>query len=171
VAEAGAYGGVYDAVSRSFGLFLFPVLLGAHPLITKAWNARDRKESRHALRTALILEGAAGIPLILLMAAAHRQVVRYVLGRPVDRSLELVVTIGLAALLWQFAQLAHKPSELAGRLDVLVTGVLLALAVNFGANVWLLPRAPVVVAGYTSALASATYLGFVLWRQRLGDAK
>jgi O-antigen/teichoic acid export membrane protein len=171
VAQAGAYGGVYDAVSRSFGLLLFPVLLGAHPLITKAWNAGDYTGYRQALRTALILEAAAGIPLILVMVAAHQRVVHYVLGKPVERSLELVATIGLAALLWQFAQLVHKPAELSGRLPVLVTGVLLALLVNIGANVWLLPHAPVVVAGYTSALASATYLAFVLWRQRVGDAR
>jgi O-antigen/teichoic acid export membrane protein len=166
LAQAGAYAGVYDTVYRSFGLFLFPVLLAAQPQMTRAWNAGDRLAAQRAARMALSLEVAIGVPVVLALAAAHGHVVRYALGVSLDRSFELVLTVGLAALLWQLAQIVHMPSALSGRLGVLVVGVLLALAINCGANLLLLPRSPMVVAGYTSALATAGYFGFVLLKQR-----
>lgn len=166
LSDAGAYSGVFDTVYRSFGLLLFPVLLAAHPLVAQAWNKGDSRAVRRALRQAVALEVMVGLPLVFALALAHRRVVLYALGGAVPHSFLLVLSIGVAALLWQVGQVLHKPSEMSGRLGVLLGGVLVALIVNVASNrVWL-PGAPVVVAGCTSALASAAYVAVVVVAQR-----
>jgi O-antigen/teichoic acid export membrane protein len=171
LAQAGAYAGVYDVVSRSFGMLLFPVVLAAHPIATRAWNRGDRSAAQRAVRVAIALQLAIGVPLVAALALAHRLVLRYTVGMAADRSLELVATIGAAALLWQVAQLVHKPSELSGRVGVLVAGVGVAAAINVATNAVLLPGASPAVAGYTSALTSASYIAFVLALQRKGRSR
>jgi O-antigen/teichoic acid export membrane protein len=166
LADAGTYAAIYDVVFRSFGLVLFPIAVSAFPLLARAWNSRDWHSGRKALRYAILLECAIGLPLLVIVTANHTILVQWTSGHPMDGSRELVFSIGLAAFLWQLAQLAHKPAELSGHLHILILGVSLALIVNVVGNVIFLRSGPLVVAGITSALASTVYVGFILLRQR-----
>lgn len=163
---AGYFSALYDVVVRGAAVLLFPLILAGHPRIMALWNGGDRAAAirgcRALFRRLLVLSlvifagGAAVSPWVTTIVGLE--------PRPYD---VLTVLLLLAtALLWQLALAAHKPYELMHRTRRMLGGLVLAVGVDIGLLVALVPPAGAVGAAAASLAGVGTYLVACLpsWR-------
>lgn len=158
-AAVGSYAAVYDIVYKGVVFLFTPMLMAAHPMIMDAWNRGRKGEVRHLLRRTMTYAVAAGGAATVLVWLLAPVVLPVVLGEAATaESLRVAGPVAAGAFLWQIAMLAHKPLEIQRRTGMMLGFVALALAVNVGINVALIPRFGLVVAGYATTVGALVYL-------------
>ena len=153
----GEYAAIYDVVVRGYSLVLFPVTLAAHPRIMRAWNDGDVALAASYWRWSL--GGILATFALLLVVAVFlgHALPPLVLPSGGGRVASSVVPLVIGGFLWQFALLAHKPLEVAGRTGLMLAFAVVALGVNVAMNYTLMPRYGVVVAAYALVGSGGAY--------------
>jgi O-antigen/teichoic acid export membrane protein len=92
------------------------------------------------------------------LAALAPWVSHLVLGKQNAGAAGIVIPLAVGGLLWQVCLLAHKPLEILCRTTRMLTGILVALAINVAGNWLLVPRYGYRASAYLTVASSAAYL-------------
>lgn len=161
-AATGSYAAVYDVIVRAYSLLLFPVTLAVHPRMMALWNAGEQGRAWALWRWAMGAQVAAAAVLLVAFAAFSGRAVQLILPAAGEEAPSLAVPLVIGGFLWQFALLAHKPLELAGRTGLMLMAAMVSLGINLTANILLLPRYGIQVAAYAMVASGVAYGAIVL---------
>ena len=156
-AATGSYAAIYDILTRAYSVVLFPITLAAHPRIMKLWNSKRRGDALTVWKWAIAAQVLPFAVLLVIVLALRDATIRLVSPGADPSFTTVVLPLLIGGFLWQFALLAHKPLELAGRTRWMLALASLALTVHVAANYFLLPIFGVVVAAYALVASGATY--------------
>ena len=170
-AAVGVYAALYETVNKSTSLLLTPVVMAAHPLIMNAWNADDDIAVARVMRQATVVSVGVAVVLVLGWTLVAGWVPGLVLGEHSPEAVGLVVPAALAAAVWHLCMIFQKPLEFHGRGLALNVCAALALAVQVGATLYLLPSMGVVAAAYATLGGALVYGGLVLLSARQTPAR
>lgn len=159
--SVGAYAAVYDVVFRGVAFAFMPIIMAAHPVIMAEWNTGNRAGAQRTVRLASAGALVLAVAVVAVVGALAGPLTTYVSGVPDALGRSLVLPIAAGAGAWQVAVLVHKPLELRRRTWTMLAAAGLALAVNWGLNLWLLPTLGLVAAAYSTAAAGVAYLTLV----------
>ncbi|SCF28226.1 Membrane protein involved in the export of O-antigen and teichoic acid [Micromonospora viridifaciens] len=152
VASAGWYAAIADMVVRGMSMLGIPITVATYAAVMTEWNSGRFDRARAVLASATRMLATAMLVCVAGAAALGPWAInRLVPGQPPPRSLIIVLSLGAA--LWQFALMAHKKLEIAGRSRLMLGLMIAAVALTAGLDVLL-----VTVAGQTGA-AIAFMLG------------
>ncbi len=160
--NAGVYASMYDVIVRSFSLLFMPVTLAVHPLVMNRWNEGHRKHALQAIRIGVKYQLLMFVPIGLSLAVLAPWVSRLVLGKANVGAAEIVLPLAVGGLLWQVCLLSHKPLEILCQTKRMLAGILVALAINVGGNLLLVPRYGYRASAYLTVVSSSAYLLMLL---------
>jgi O-antigen/teichoic acid export membrane protein len=161
-AETGIYSGVYDLIFRGYSLVFIPITFAVHPRMMRLWNAGARAQTWSLWRWAIAVQvGIFACLMVLLFTLPDvaRMIFVQIVG---DHTSSLVLPLTAGGFLWQFALLAHKPLEIAGRTWLMLVAAIAALSVNVAVNVSLLPVHGMIVTAYATVATGLLYVSLVL---------
>jgi O-antigen/teichoic acid export membrane protein len=160
--EVGIYGANYSLVANAMLIAAAPVLLAAHPMLIRAWNAGDGEGAARWLGMIVHAFMIAGLLLVAVVAVFSTEIV-LLLGESF-REGHRVLPVALAGgVLWQLGMYSHKPLEFRGRTGLMFAIGIVAAAVNIGLNLLLVPRFGYMAAAYTTVVSFGLYLGITTW--------
>jgi O-antigen/teichoic acid export membrane protein len=153
---AGRYAAVADMIVRGMGMLAFPVTMAVHPAVMAAWNVGRPDLARAILRSSARVLNAT----LLAGLAASAIAGPWMLGKAMSGdgpNRGLVIVLATGAALWQFALLAHKGLEIAGRSVLMLRLIVLAAAVSAALSTVLVPAIGVLGAATAFTLGAACY--------------
>lgn len=165
---AAAYAVTYDVVAKGTGAVLAPLITALHPLIMKASNSGRHGVALSLVRKAGIYQATLLGPLIL------GGIVFAVWGGRLfpaaNTDLRVVLVLIASGFLWQFALIAHKPYELAGRTLSMIGALCVALVLGASISWATAPFGGATAVGLANVAAALTYLAVLgaMWRFRHG---
>ncbi len=155
-AAAGHYAAVSDLIIRGMTMLAFPLTMTVHPVVMAEWNAGRSATARRILSWA----GKISVGSLLLCVAAMMLAGPWIFGIAIggaapSRILLVLLTVGGAV--WQYALLAHKPLEIAGRGRLMLTLLAGASTAAFLADLALVEIVGVEGAAAGFTLGAAVY--------------
>lgn len=164
--ETGIYASIYDIVIRSFSLFLFPVVMAAHPRIMKAWNSGNPHEARKLIQSAIITQCLIFGVVFLAYLAFADQILIALFQQTSHRLKMVIVTLVIGGFLWQLALTVHKPFEVKQRTWMMVFGIIISLVVTSCINLIFLPKLGLVASGIALIASAICYLTICSFQYR-----
>jgi len=159
---AGYYSAVYDAVTRSATVVLFPLVMAAHPRIMSLWNDGKHQSAVAACRQLARRQSWLSLLAIVGGAALCPFAVPIIGLKAIGNDALIVGLLLLSGLLWQAALVFHKPLEIHGRTRYMSLAILLAVVVNMGSAAIFVPLWGVPAAAAASVAGGLTYILLVL---------
>lgn len=161
----GSYAAVYDVVVRGYSLLLAPITMAVHPRMMGLWSAREPARAWATWRWAMGAQAVLVAVLLAVLAMFSGWGLRFIRNMAGAEAASVALPLLIGGFLWQFALLAHKPLELAGRTGLMLGAAAIALGINVTANALLLPRYGIQV---TAAATVASGLAYVCLTLALG---
>lgn len=160
----GSYAALSDLVVRGIAMVAVPVVMVLHPIIMRSHNRGDSERAREVLRRWSGIMGCFVAATASLAALVGPQVIAlFGLPEP-DRLVILMLVTG--AGLWQYALLAHKRLEMAGRTLAMMWCLALALLIEVVWSAALVPLAGARGAAAGVLIGTTSYLLLVGWLTR-----
>jgi len=165
--SVGTYSAIYDVIYKSFSIWMLPITMAAHPMITKLWNDHDKKNAVIILNRVIKYQIILFLPIVPILYFSAPFIVKLILGAEDQMAVGIVLPVAIGAFLWQLCMLVHKPMELKLRTKTMVAFVSIALVSNIIGNVVLIPHYGFIAAAYTTILSSIIYyfLTFTYFRR------
>jgi O-antigen/teichoic acid export membrane protein len=157
----GSYAALSDIVVRGIAMVSVPVVMVLHPVIMRSHNRGDSAAAREVLRRWSVIMGCFVAATASLAALAGPQVI-VLFGLPEPDRLVLLLLVAGAGL-WQYALLAHKRLEMAGRTLALMWCLALALLIEVVWSAALVPLAGARGAAGGVLIGTMSYLLLVGW--------
>jgi len=161
-AATGSYAAVYDVVVRGYSLLLAPITMALHPRMMALWAARRPAQAWRAWRWAMAAQALAVALLLAVLAPVSGWALRFLNATAGAEARSVAVPLLFGGFLWQFALLAHKPLELAGRTVFMLGAAVVALGINVTANALLLPRYGIQVTAAATVASGVVYVCLTL---------
>lgn len=162
--DLGTYSAIYDLLYKGFSLFYAPILLAGFPIMTKKYNAGDKKGTIQFLKKLIVLEFLIFLVIILVAYFLRGFFIERIVGITVSKqSVELVMPIVIGAFIWQLAMLVHKPLEFEFKTKVMLVFCIVALVVNIVLNFMFIPKYGIVFASYSTVLSALVYLLLIIF--------
>jgi O-antigen/teichoic acid export membrane protein len=153
------YAAVHEVIIKAGTLVLMPVVYAAQAHVMAAWADNDMTRVRRSLRRAFMLQGTAGI-FIVVGCSMGGDVLRRVLfvgAGGAQSTAVLAAMLAAGVVLGNLGLLAHKGLELGQRTHTMLALALMALLLNGGLCVLLVPELGALGAGVSYAVAQAVY--------------
>ena len=164
----GLYAVGYNLAQQSLGMLIMVVNLAAYPLAIQALEQKGKEAVRRQLSKNAIALFAIGFPAMVGLALLAPNIADVVLGKAFrETAVALIPWIAFGAFLScmraYYLDLAFQLSQhTVGQIWV----ALGAAAVNFGLNLWWIPRLGLIGAAYATVVAYAVALSISLFLGR-----
>lgn len=154
-AEVGVYASNYTVVNQGLALVFAPVLQASKPLIMNRWSGDNTKEVQRMLTDYTRYLLLVGIPAVASAIVFAPQLNSLFLGAEYHEGFVVIPIVALGMLAWNLAVFGQQSLEVRERTRLILFGNVIALTVNLGLNILLIPRY-----GYVGA-AVATLVSFL----------
>jgi O-antigen/teichoic acid export membrane protein len=163
----GVYAATYDIVYKVFGLFLWPVLLAAQPIIMKQWNSCHYAEALSTIATGIRCQLLGAALLLPALYLASPLLGRLLFKTNVAGIGATLIPFAVAATAWQVATFIHKPVELSASTWVLVKWSMITVLTTALCDLALLPVIGYPGAAYAAMIGGLVYITLALrWNRR-----
>lgn len=109
----GNYNALFDLLTKGFGLTLAPVVLAVGPVLTAAYESKDRQSVKALLKKLILLEMAVFLLAVIVYLLFGYKLILNLLHIPVEKQfVQAGLLILCGTFVWQIAILLHKPMEL-----------------------------------------------------------
>ncbi|HWB79982.1 MAG TPA: hypothetical protein VG755_33690 [Nannocystaceae bacterium] len=169
-----AYAAFHDVVVKAGTLVLMPIVYAVHGHVMASWADGDRMAVARSLKRALLLQGAAGLVLVLgfTISAPLMEDVLFGAHPPnAGSTIALVGTLALGVAAANLGLLAHKGLEIGQRTPTMLGLAAFALATNGVLCLVLVPCFGALGAAFAYLVAQLVYaaLAHVCSRRTLAE--
>jgi O-antigen/teichoic acid export membrane protein len=157
-AEVGLYSAAYNISSKSIDILVAVFLLSMGPLVFNIWEKSGAEATQRSLQATtrvfliMCLPAAAGLTVLA------KPFVALLTDTPYHEGYRIVGFVAFSSFVYGLAQIASVGLLLAKRTNRIATNQVLAVAVNLGLNIILVPRFGFVAAGLTTLAGYVTLL-------------
>ena len=157
----GLYAGFSEVILKIFSIFLFPITLAIHPLVTKYWNDGKKNNALILIKKAIGLHFFIFIFIMLIFFIFRDSffiLIQKFIPELTINFKEFTLPILFSGFLWQLSLLVHKPIELAEKPIYMVWGILASLTVSVIGNLLLIPKIGLIAISINSVFSAAVYI-------------
>ncbi len=152
--EVGIYAAAYQLASGCVGVAVSIPVLAALPLLMRTWDSTDGRERTRALMPRLIQQYALlTLPATVAIAILGRQLLLLVTSQAYVSGAPTMIPVALGVLFQGLGQYTTAGLLLVRRTQSLLVLLVVAVLVNTGVNLVLIPRLGMLGAGIATAIA------------------
>jgi O-antigen/teichoic acid export membrane protein len=161
-AAVGLYASVYDIIYKGVLFAFTPMVMAAHPIVMREWNAGNEERALDVLaRTRLVALGI-GVVTVLGIWLLEDPLFTLITGESATgNQAAILAPVAAGAFVWQIGILTHKVLEMKLKMNAMLISALVALSVNLFINFVFVNTYGVLASAWATVVSSAVYLVFV----------